>query len=138
MSQPGDEKSLPKGAWSGLTHFRIFASYIFRYITISRTAKVEYLKFCTRVNHVKYRPPTHSFYLKLSTFKRQLKSHLFPSAFTASSFCASASADRFTMLAPYKFIIIINNRHDNNHHNVYCAIIMTKGIARVHPVHLMN
>ena len=30
--------------------------------------------------------------------------------------------------------LIINNSHDN----VYCAVIMTKVIARVHPVHLMN
>jgi len=32
-------------------------------------------------------------------------------------------------------IIIINN---NSHDNVYGAVIMTKVIARVHPVHLMN
>jgi len=30
--------------------------------------------------------------------------------------------------------VIINNSHDN----VYGAVIMTKVIARVHPVHLMN
>ena len=32
-------------------------------------------------------------------------------------------------------------QHDNNnnsHDNVYGAVIMTKVIARVHPVHLMN
>jgi len=32
-----------------------------------------------------------------------------------------------------------NNNNDNyNHDNVYGAVIMTKVIARVHPVHLMN
>jgi len=33
-----------------------------------------------------------------------------------------------------------NNNNNNNHDNVYClwAIIMTKVIARVHPVHLTN
>jgi len=28
--------------------------------------------------------------------------------------------------------------NNSNHHNVYGAVIMTKVIARVHPVHLMN
>jgi len=31
-----------------------------------------------------------------------------------------------------------NNNNSNNYDNVYGAIIMTKVIARVHPVHLMN
>jgi len=31
-----------------------------------------------------------------------------------------------------------NNNNNNNHDNVYGAVIMTKVIARVHPVHLMN
>jgi len=32
-----------------------------------------------------------------------------------------------------------NNSNDDDHHdNVYGAIIMTKVIARVHPVHSMN
>ena len=31
-----------------------------------------------------------------------------------------------------------NNNNNNSHDNVYCAVIMTKVIARVHPVHLMN
>jgi len=30
------------------------------------------------------------------------------------------------------------NNNNNNHNNVYGAIIVTKVIARVHPVHLMN
>ena len=34
----------------------------------------------------------------------------------------------------FVIIIIINNSHDN----VYDAVIRTKVIARVHPVHLMN
>jgi len=28
--------------------------------------------------------------------------------------------------------------NNNNHDNVYDAVIMTKVVARVHPVHLMN
>jgi len=32
----------------------------------------------------------------------------------------------------------VNNDNNNNHDNVYGAIITTKVIARVHPVHLMN
>ena len=34
----------------------------------------------------------------------------------------------------------MNNINDdvNNQHTVYGAVIMTKVIARVHPVHLMN
>ena len=28
--------------------------------------------------------------------------------------------------------------HNNNHDNVYGAVIVTKVIARVHPVHLTN
>jgi len=35
-------------------------------------------------------------------------------------------------------IIIIKNNNNNSHDNVYGAVIMTKDIARVHPVHLMN
>ena len=31
-----------------------------------------------------------------------------------------------------------DNNNNNNHDNVYGALIMTKVIARVHPVHLMN
>ena len=31
-----------------------------------------------------------------------------------------------------------NNNNNNSHDNVYDAVIMTKVIARVHPVHLMN
>ena len=31
-----------------------------------------------------------------------------------------------------------NNNINNSHDNVYGAVIMTKVIARVHPVHLMN
>jgi len=31
-----------------------------------------------------------------------------------------------------------NNNNNNSHDNVYGAVIMTKVIARVHPVHLMN
>ena len=31
-----------------------------------------------------------------------------------------------------------HNNNNNNHDNVYGAVIMTKVIARVHPVHLMN
>ena len=30
------------------------------------------------------------------------------------------------------------NNNNNSHDNVYGAVIMTKVIARVHPVHLMN
>ena len=33
--------------------------------------------------------------------------------------------------------VVINN-NNNSHYNVYGAVIMTKVIARVHPVHLMN
>jgi len=31
-----------------------------------------------------------------------------------------------------------NNNNNNSHDNVYGAVIVTKVIARVHPVHLMN
>ena len=31
-----------------------------------------------------------------------------------------------------------NNKRNNSHDNVYGAVIMTKVISRVHPVHLMN
>jgi len=42
---------------------------------------------------------------------------------------------RKTVNSCHIIIIIINN---NSHDNVYGAVIMTKVIARVHPVHLMN
>jgi len=32
----------------------------------------------------------------------------------------------------------INNNNNNSHDNVYRVVIMTKVIARIHPVHLMN
>ena len=32
----------------------------------------------------------------------------------------------------------VTNNNNNSHDNVYGAVIMTKVIARVHPVHLMN
>ena len=35
-------------------------------------------------------------------------------------------------------IIILNNNNNNSRDNVYGAVIMTKVITRVHPVHLMN
>jgi len=41
----------------------------------------------------------------------------------------------------WTFPILHNNNrpnNNNNHDNVYGAIVMTKVIARVHPVHLMN
>jgi len=31
-----------------------------------------------------------------------------------------------------------NKNNNNNHDNIYGAFIMTKVIARVHPIHLMN
>ena len=31
-----------------------------------------------------------------------------------------------------------NNSNNNSHDNVHGAVMMTKVIARVHPVHLMN
>jgi len=31
-----------------------------------------------------------------------------------------------------------NNNNNNSYDNVYGAVVMTKVIARVHPVHLMN
>jgi len=36
------------------------------------------------------------------------------------------------------FCFIYVNNNNNSHDNVYGAVIMTKVIARVHPVHLMN
>ena len=36
------------------------------------------------------------------------------------------------------YAAINNNNNNNSHDNVYGAVIMTKVIARVHPVHLMN
>jgi len=33
---------------------------------------------------------------------------------------------------------VINNNNNNSRDNAYSAVIMTKVIARVHPVHLMN
>jgi len=38
----------------------------------------------------------------------------------------------------HKAVGDINNNNNNSHDNVYGAVIMTKVIARVHPVHLMN
>jgi len=35
-------------------------------------------------------------------------------------------------------LFLNNNNNNNNYDYVYGAIIMTKVIARVHPVHLMN
>jgi len=37
-----------------------------------------------------------------------------------------------------KALQAINNNNNNNYDNVYGATIMTKVIARVHPVHLNN
>jgi len=37
-----------------------------------------------------------------------------------------------------KIINICNNNNNNNHDSVYCAIVTTEVIARVHPVHLIN
>ena len=40
---------------------------------------------------------------------------------------------------PHKYTVQYDNNNNNNSHdNVYGAVIMTKVIARVHPVHLMN
>jgi len=39
---------------------------------------------------------------------------------------------------PAVISILNNNNSNNSHDNVYGAVIMTKVIARVHPVHLMN
>ena len=36
------------------------------------------------------------------------------------------------------FVTHGNNNNNNSHDNVYGAVIVTKVIARVHPVHLMN
>jgi len=38
----------------------------------------------------------------------------------------------------YHWPVTVNNNNNNSHDNVYDAVIMTKVIARVHPVHLMN
>ena len=35
-------------------------------------------------------------------------------------------------------MVLNNNNNNNSHENVYGAVSMTKVIARVHPVHLMN
>jgi len=32
----------------------------------------------------------------------------------------------------------MDDNNNNNYDNIYGAIIMTKAIARVHPVHLLN
>jgi len=40
--------------------------------------------------------------------------------------------------AAFSFLDDNNNNNNNSHDNVYGAVIMTKVIARVHPVHLMN
>jgi len=39
---------------------------------------------------------------------------------------------------PHRVKKIKNNNNKNNYDNVYGAVIVTKVIARVHPVHLMN
>jgi len=66
--------------------------------------------------YINYSSNTHSF--ELATWSRTVGQ-------TDNSF-AAASFDAATII-----IIIIN-------YNVFGAIIMTKVIARVHPVHLMN
>jgi len=42
----------------------------------------------------------------------------------------------------YKYVLgchlLGDNNNNNSHDNVYGAVVMTKVIARVHPVHLMN
>jgi len=40
--------------------------------------------------------------------------------------------------AAFSFLDDNNNNNNNSHDNVYGAVIMTKVIARVRPVHLMN
>ena len=35
-------------------------------------------------------------------------------------------------------LLALISNNNNNHDNVYGAVIMAKVIARVHPVHLMN
>ena len=41
---------------------------------------------------------------------------------------------------PFSIVLFNNNNNDNNnsHANVYGAVVMTRVIARVHPVYLMN
>jgi len=50
--------------------------------------------------------------------------------------CGKAFPDRYT----YKVLPPAIQRDDNNDNcdNVYGAVVMTKVVARVHPVHLMN
>jgi len=38
----------------------------------------------------------------------------------------------------HAFLAAVNNNNNKSHDNVYGAVIVTKVIARVHPVHLMN
>jgi len=38
----------------------------------------------------------------------------------------------------YRLTRVVQENNNNSHDNVYGAAIMTKVIARVHPVHLMN
>jgi len=40
--------------------------------------------------------------------------------------------------AAFSFLDDNNNNNNNSHDNVYGAVIMTKVIERVRPVHLMN
>ena len=47
----------------------------------------------------------------------------------------------FIFLALVLLCLLVNNNNnynDTNHDNEYGAVIITKVIARVHPVHLMN
>jgi len=45
----------------------------------------------------------------------------------------------FAVDVMFAYVISRNNNNNNNSHdNVYGAVIMTKVIARVHPVHLIN
>jgi len=37
-----------------------------------------------------------------------------------------------------RIVVLPNNNNNNSHDNVYGAVIMTKVIARVHTVHVMN
>ena len=43
-----------------------------------------------------------------------------------------------TVLERGKRVCVDNDDNNNSHDNVYGAVIMTRVIARVHPVHLMN
>ena len=52
-------------------------------------------------------------------------------------FCYFAKSDGLVNKAG-SFDVTANNNTSKSHDNVYGAIIMTKVIGRVHPVHLMN